>query len=451
MNSQQLGNVFEIETIQTMNILFIAPNVPYPLDNGGRIRVHALIKHLAANHQVDLIAFDRYGNGAAAVAALRTVCRHIELVPPPISAQFGKKRMHQSLSLLRRKPYQYIANYSPEMQRTLDRYLASHHYDIIQVEFSQMAYYRLPDYANCVLDQHNVEYEILYRTYKAQNDWRRRLYSFIEWQKFRRDEIRHCRQFPLCITTSARDRQMLQADAPATQFRVVPNGVDCAFFQDNEPTHNFEQSAVDANALLFTGTIDYHPNTDGLLFFLEQIFPRIVQRAPAVKFYIVGRNPPPVIQRYGDAPNVIVTGRVEDVRPYFARAAAVVVPLRTGGGTRLKILEAMAMGKPVISTRVGAEGIEARPGTDILLADDPDAFARTTVDLLQNGALRERLAGNGRALVTQKYDWKMVAQQLEQAYSELLSAKHSSSPGPHASFARNGSHHATVGESIGHG
>jgi glycosyltransferase involved in cell wall biosynthesis len=301
------------------------------------------------------------------------------------------------------------------MQATIDRCLRERTYDIIQVEFSQMAYYRFPSHANCVLDQHNVEYEILYRTYRAATDWGRRLYSFVEWKKFKRDEINNCRKFPVCLTTSERDKQVLAADLPLTDFKVIPNGVDCTYFSSNGHETEPQQPA-----LIFTGTINYHPNTDGLKYFLEDVFPLIRQQVPDVKFYIVGRQPPPEIQRYDQSPNIIVTGGVDDTRPYFEKATVVVVPLRIGGGTRLKLLEAMAMGKPVVSTSIGAEGTAVTPGQNIMLADEPGSFAQATVALLKKAALRKHLAVEGRKLVEEKYDWRAITQKLEQTYESLL-------------------------------
>lgn len=402
-----------------MKILFIVPNVPYPLDNGGRIRVYKLMESLAElGHEIDLLAFNRSESGPEPTEALQKICVNVHVVPLLERQRFVNKRKSQLRSLFQPTPYQYAALYSETMQDALNRIVQERKYDIIQFEFSQMGYHELPDYSNCVLDQHNVEAELLYRTYTTESGITRKLYSFVEWRKFQRDERAITDKFPICLTTSARDAEMLRDDAPKPDYHVIPNGVDCAFFAGNERT-----AVPDKNMLIFTGTIDYHPNLDGLKYFLDEVFPLIEEKVPDVKFYIVGRSPPALIQAYGDASeNIIVTGGVEDMRPYFDKAGVVVVPLRIGGGTRLKILEAMAMSKPVVSTSIGAEGIDTTPGTDILLADEPATFAQSVVDLLADDERQQNVGQAGRRLVEAKYDWHSIAKKLEQTYENFLAS-----------------------------
>lgn len=402
-----------------MEILFIVPNVPYPLDNGGRIRVYKLMESLAERgHTIDLLTFDRWETGPENAAAMQKICRHVNVIPLLERQRHENKRKSQLLSLFQRTSYQYAALYSEKMQEALDRIVQEREYDIIQFEFSQMCYLSMPDYSNCVLDQHNVEAELLYRTYTTESGLVRKLFSFVEWRKFHRDEVANTGKFPVCLTTSARDAEMLREEAPAPDYHVIPNGVDCAFFNTNgQPVE------PDENTIIFTGSIDYHPNREGLNFFLAEVFPLIEEKLPDVKFWIVGRNPPPEIQAYGDASdNIIVTGGVPDMPPYFDKAGVVVVPLRIGGGTRLKILEAMAMSKPVVSTRIGAEGINATADTNIVYADKPQDFAQAVVDLLCDEARRKSMGAAGRKLVEQEYDWRSIAVKLEETYEQILAA-----------------------------
>jgi len=409
-----------------MKILFIVPNVPYPLDNGGRIRVYKLMESLAKRgHEIDLLAFNRSESGPENAEALQKICKNVDVIPLLERQRFSNKRKSQLLSLFQRTPYQYTALYSERMQDVLTSIVQERDYDIIQFEFSQMSYHELPDYSNCILDQHNVEAELLYRTYTAESNLVRKLFSFIEWRKFSRDEINNIQKFPVCLTTSARDAEMLHDEAPKPEYSVIPNGVDCAFFSDDGRT-----AVPDKNTIIFTGTIDYHPNLDGLKYFLHEVFPLIEEKLPDIKFYIVGRSPPAMIQAFGDASqNIIVTGGVEDMRSYFDKAGVVVVPLRIGGGTRLKILEAMAMSKPVVSTSIGAEGIDTTPSTDILLADDPAAFAQSVVDLLADEERQRNMGQAGRRLVEAKYDWHSIAGQLEETYEHLLIKNSASATG----------------------
>ena len=200
---------------------------------------------------------------------------------------------------------------------------------------------------------------------------------------------------------------------------MVPNGVDSDFFTP-APSH----LPVEPWSLAFTGMMAYVPNHDGIKWFLDEVFPLIVQRVPKAKLYVVGKNPPPHITQR-ESESVRVTGTVPDVRPYVWKAAAYVVPLRMGGGTRLKIAEAMAMKKPIVSTRIGCEGIELVDGESALLADDPKSFADATVRLLEDQALAARLAGKGYLLAKAKYDWRSIGDTLDAIYREHL-------PGPGA-------------------
>lgn len=404
-----------------MRILFVNRELPYPADTGGRIRAHALLRQLARRHTVSLIAF---GDGdPEAVAALRQFCADVVTVPLAERQRRENKRKYQLLSLFSPRPYQYVAHYSPRMQAAIDAYLAANRVDLVHVEFAQMGYYRLPPTVPAVLDEHNVEYEILQRTYAATPPSPRKLYAYSEYRKFRRDELSICARFDACLTTSERDKAVLARAVSRTPFHVIPNGVDTAAYRP------LAQPDAAEKALLFTGTIDYYPNIDGLHFFMDQVFPLVRARVPEARFYIVGKDPPPQISRYAAAPGVTVTGYVQDVRPYYEKAAVVVVPLRVGGGTRLKIVEALALGKPVVSTTIGAEGIEVTDGENVLLADDAEAMARSIVRLLEDRSLRERLGRAGRRLAEERYDWNVIGDRLDRVYRELIGLPHGAGSG----------------------
>jgi sugar transferase (PEP-CTERM/EpsH1 system associated) len=404
-----------------MKILFITPELPYPPDSGGRIRIFSLIRNLADRHLVSLISFDREPEDAIRSQELKKICKDVIAVPLSTPQLPHNKRKYQLLSLFGKVPFQYVSYFSKEMQVAIDNYLREHVVDIISVEFAQMGYYRLPGHIARTLDQHNVEYEILYRSYINEPLSIRKLYNFIEWRKFRRNEVAICRDFSMCLTTSERDKEILRKDLPLTRFRVIPNGVDSLFF------NNDGSSFPDQNVVLFTGNIGYYPNTDATKFFVEEVLPLLRRQIPGVKFVVVGKEPPPEIRRYEADPGVMVTGYVDDTRDYFKKATVVVAPLRVGGGTRLKILEAMAMRKPVVATSVGAEGLDVAHGENILIADQPSQFAHAVSTLLRDEALRSKLAAAGRRLIEQRYDWKRITEQLETTYESLLNGQHTSS------------------------
>lgn len=397
-----------------MKILFVTPDIPYPLFNGGKIRTYFLLQHLAKKHDVTLISYDKDPANSTRVDVFKEFCREVIVVPLSKRQTSQEKRKTQFLSMFSAKPYQYYASYSLEMQQAIDQALANQPFDLIHVETAHMGYHHFPSQIPRALDQQNVEYDLLQRIYETEKLSIRKLYTYLEWKKFRRDELNICKQFSLCSVPSQRDKEVFQKSIPATPFEVVPNGVDSSFFQSNG------SSEPEESTILFTGSIDYYPNTDGLKFFIESVLPLIRKEVPNIHFIIAGRNPPPVIQQYETDPAITITGFVDDMRTYYNKAQVVVVPLRTGGGTRLKILEAMAMKKPIVSTSVGAEGIAVSPGEDILLADEPSTFAESTVRLLKDPQKRQALANDGHRLATEVYDWQAIAAKLTASYEDLV-------------------------------
>ena len=413
-----------------MRILWVTSYAPWPPDFGGARRTYHLIEQAArAGHQVHLLAFGDADpqRQAAARAALGRLCAAVELIVDPAAlpaaigdgdpAAVARKRRGQLRSLLSLRPYQYYAHHSTAMQARLDA-LAREPWDLVQVEFSQMGYYRLPAGVPAVLDLHNVEYEVLVRAAAARGGGvTRRLYNQAEAVKFRRDEPRLWRHFTALLTTSERDRQQVLAQAPGLPVTVVPNGVDTAFFHPAPPDHTVANSAP---TVVFTGMMAYYPNQDGVLYFAEQIWPLVRREIPAARLLVVGTDPPPVIRALADGPSgITVTGAVPDVRPYVWEAAVCVVPLRMGGGTRLKIVEALAMEKAVVSTTIGCEGLDVTPGRTLEIADTPATFAAATVALLRDPARRAALGRAGRARALAAYDWTAAARPMLAQWDHL--------------------------------
>lgn len=397
-----------------MKILFITPDLPYPLHNGGKIRTYSLLHNLAKKHDVTLISYDKNPSDTTRSSVFEEFCTKVIVVPLEKRQTIDEKRKVQLLSILSTKPYQYFSSYSPRMQQVIDEALESEKFDLVHVETAHIGYHSFPSDIPRVLDQQNVEYDLLHRTYENEQLSIRKLYTYLEWKKFQRDELRICSQFSLCTVPSERDKEVFQQDIPSTPFDVIPNGVDSHFFQADNSV------VAEENTILFTGTIDYYPNTDGLKFFIEEVFPLIRAEIPDIHFVIAGRNPPPIIQQYESDDNITITGFVDDMRTYYNKAQVVVVPLRIGGGTRLKILEAMAMNKPIVSTTIGAEGIAVDAGENISLADEPADFANATIRLLKDETERRRLAENGKRLATDIYDWQAISERLAESYEEVV-------------------------------
>lgn len=401
----------------------LTPYAPYPPRFGGAVRVYHLVRMLAREHQVHLLCFAS-PEERAAVGPLRDICADVETVDHPPGAR--RKRLYQLRSVVVR-PYSYYTSYSPVMAATLARLLAQRRFDLVQLEFGDMApYYEVPATIPRVLDEHNVEYQLLERSSRQGRSALRRLYNRLQAWKLRHAELAACRRADAILTTSEVDRAALAPDVPEVPIRVIPNGVDSSFFTpDGGPE--------DPRSVLFTGAIDYYPNTDGVLSFAAEVWPRIRAVAPEAMFTVVGKDPPPRVRALA-RDGIVVTGTVPDVRPWMRRAAVFVVPLRVGSGTRLKILEALATGRAVVSTSLGCEGLDVTPGDDILVADTPQAFADAVVRCLRDPGLRERLGARGRALVERRYRWEAIGNALSDVY-DLVGAGRRARAEPHRSGA----------------
>jgi polysaccharide biosynthesis protein PslH len=390
-----------------LDVLVVAPYLPYPPWFGGAARIFHLLRVLAREHRITLLAFASPAERDMA-RPLWDLCTAIHTVQHPVGARW--RRLYQARSLVG-SAYFYYAYHSRQMARALHAMLAHQTFDVVQVEFSQMGYYRLPPTAVRILDEHNVEHRLLERIWRHERDPLRRIYSSVQARKFRRDELAACRRADAVLTTSLDDRDVLAPCLEATPIRVVPNGVDTEFFRPGG-------GQEDPVGLLFTGAMNYAPNADGVLHFCSEILPAIHASIPETSLAVVGRNPPARIQSLG-TDKIAITGTVRDVRPWMDRAAVFVVPLRVGGGTRLKILEAMACGRAVVSTSLGCEGLDVTNEDDILIADTPMAFANAVVRCLRDPGLRRRLGARGRALVEGRYRWEAIGHGLSDFYREM--------------------------------
>lgn len=411
--------------IGRLRILFVTPYLPSPARFGGQRRLHGLIAGLAASHEVSVISLvDPSEDQSESVRATEIYCRHVVTVPNHrYAAGPTTKRLLQIWSLLSSRSYERLVHREVGFDSALHALLAAERFDVVHFEFPHMAPARprsasgLATGPAFLLDEHNIEYDLARQVATAGRSALRRAYSAINWRKVHTEERGVWARFDGCTLTSARDEGMLLADAPETRTAVVPNGVDLDFFHRGVGAEERAPAT-----LLFFGAIDYYPNTDAVLFFTREIFPLLRSRVPRVRLSIVGRRPPPPIIALRSA-YVDVTGGVEDVRPHLERASVVIVPLRIGGGTRLKILEALAMGKAVVSTSVGAEGLDVVPERDLLVADDPEQFAAQIKRLLDDPDLAARLGAAGRRLVEAQYSWAASVSRLSAFYGEVIEAR----------------------------
>ena len=323
-----------------------------------------------------------------------------------------------SVGAIRRMPLVQSFHYDRQLAQKIHELTSHDLYDIIHVEFSFFASYlaAVPPHSQAkkILSMHNVESIRFERELQYKVPISRRLVIQGDRLFFREWEKKAIRQFDGIATVSGLEKKWIQHHAPAALVELVPNGVDTHYFcpTDTSPTPS----------LVFTGLMNHPPNVDAALWFSDEILPRLHHQHPTLRFNIVGRKPHPTVLALGGRKGIHVTGEVADIRPYIAESLALVVPLRSGGGTRLKILQAMAMGRPVISTKLGAEGLEVTPGVNILIAENPTEFVNHILRLTASPKEAERLGQAGRRLVEEKYDWQTCLRGLENLYEKVLGA-----------------------------
>lgn len=401
-----------------MNILFLISQIPYPLDTGAKIRSYNLIKHLVQHHQITLVSFQNTTEDIQKVHALRNFCTDVKTIPRSDVNRTINKYGLLFLNLFSYYPYNIQKQYSRKMERVIANWTNEGKFDLLhcdslQVSRNALSLNSLPK----ILTEHNLESVIFRRYCEKETNLIKKLYIYLQWLKLRRYEEMACKSFDYCVACSEHDKKILSDMVDSQKIHVIPNGVDTEYFRPTNHHLSLRTYSPQPNSLIFTGSMDWLPNEDAMVYFTSCIFPLIKKKIPKVMLSIVGRNPTKKLKGLTKEDRSIeVTGRVDDVRPYIARSSVYVVPLRIGSGTRLKILEAMAMGKPVISTTIGCEGIEATPGENIMVADDPKDFAEKTVELLRDSELRQKIGRAGRLLVEERYDWQRIAKLLDHVW-----------------------------------
>jgi sugar transferase (PEP-CTERM/EpsH1 system associated) len=408
-----------------MRILWLKSDLLLPLDKGGKLRTWHLMRHLARRHAITYLAFAEPATPASDIAGMSEVAARVETVPR-IEPAKGTPRFYAdaALHLLDPLPYAVGKYRSRAFRARLRQLLASEAFDLIVCDFLFPAV-NLPERLPCpaVIFTHNVESEIWRRHADTKRGVPGRLLYGAQYRRMVRYEGRALARFDGVLAVSDVDRDTftrLYPGAINAPIHVVQTGVDTDYFRpiDKSPPLRPPDSAL--RHLVFTGSMDWLPNEDAMLHFCRDVLPVIRADEPETTLTIVGRAPTPAVRKLADdCRGVQVTGRVDDVRPYVEQAAAYIVPLRIGGGTRLKIFEAMAMGKAVVSTTVGAEGLPVDDGLHLVLADEPDAFARAVVSLLREPARRAALGSAARALVVERYDWSAVAGALDRALQDI--------------------------------
>ena len=398
-------------------ILWVKVGGLWPLNMGGRLRSFHTIAELAKRHRVTVLTTHGPADDPNALATQLAGCERVVSVPYAIP-KAGTPAFAAALARSWLSPYpaDLWKCRIPALQAHV-RQAISAGTDVCVADFL-VAEPNVPHTGSTptILFEHNVEYMIWKRLHEVERRPVRRALLALEWRKMRRYEARACRRARLTIAVSEADRALLAAQAPGADIRAIPTGVDTAYFH---PNGTGEKPAT----LVFTGSMDWYPNEDAILQFIATTLPEVRRHVPGITLAVVGRNPSARLKEAGAAAGVQVTGTVADVRPHVAEAAVYIVPLRIGGGTRLKIFEALAMGKAVVSTTVGAEGLPIVPGEHYLQADTPADFARTVVALLADPDRRRALGQAGRQLVEARHSWAQIGAQFEAYCEEVASAR----------------------------
>jgi sugar transferase (PEP-CTERM/EpsH1 system associated) len=387
-----------------VRILWLKSELLHPTDKGGRIRSYQMLKHLKRDHEVTYLA-PSAADDRDSLHRASEYCHRIVTVPwreaPRFSPRFYKGLARNLLSPL---PYAIEKYRCRAMTEQIGRELRRESYDAVVCDFLVPSINIPRSVASAsVLFQHNVESIIWRRHYETQSGTLRRAYFRNQWQKMLSYESSACRRFDAVVAVSTPDRDFIREHYEVSEVYEVPTGVDTEYFRPLEGNRR-------PCELVFTGSMDWMPNEDAILHFVDRILPLIAQSFPNVRLTVAGRSPGPRLQSLSRSnPRVRITGCVEDIRPYIAQAAVCIVPLRIGGGTRLKIYEAMAMGKPVVSTSIGAEGLPLLDGKDLLIADDAEQFANAVIRLLRDPDTGAKLGRHGRSVVSERFGWQRAA------------------------------------------
>lgn len=400
-----------------MKILWVKAGGLVPPDTGGKIRSYNILRELARQHSVTFFSFyaalDSDLHPELKDVFDRVVCVPLALPQPKSLAEIRD----YSIRLLSRQPYNITKYCRSEVRRRLQALLKQETYDVILCDFMIAAGVIPWDWpAPKVLFTHNVEAAIWRRHYEVATNPLWKAASWWEWRKMEAAERKYLHLADKVLTVSETDRDMFASLVDAEKLAVIPTGVDVNYFQP-QPTEE------KANSLVFTGSMDWLPNEDAILYFVDAILPLIKQQVPDVSLEVVGRSPSRKLQALAEREkSVQLTGWVDDIRPFVAQGAVCIVPLRIGGGTRLKIFEAMAMSKAVISTSVGAEGLPVRSGENILLADTPKDFAQAVLSLLRDPSQRQRFGSAARTLVEENYGWRKIAESFAGVLAGVVSS-----------------------------
>lgn len=400
-----------------MNVLMLTQVLPYPPDSGPKVKTWNTIKYLIQKHEVTLVSFVR-GDQSEDVVHLRRYCQRMSFIRAvhtvPIERSIVQDGRAMARSLLTGQPWMMVRDDRRAMRRLVDRLAAETSFDVVHADQLNMAQYALRvQGVPRLLDAHNALWLLYKRLERTMAHGLRKWLLARDWRLLKRYEGQMVRDFDAVLAVTGKDKTaLLEAAGVNREIAVIPIAVDT---EEVRPVAR----QPDANHILHIGTMYWPPNIDGVWWFIQKIYPLIRRQRPDVVFDIVGSRPPQVLQALGDDDaSINVAGYVTDPTSYLEQAGVFIVPLRAGGGMRVKILNALAQGIPTVSTTLGAEGIAVTPDKDILIADEASEFATACMRLLNDPDLRDQLARNSRRLIENMYDYRHACRDIERVYAQ---------------------------------
>jgi len=397
-----------------MKILFTCKEFPHSRVIGGPIIIYSRLKHLSKKHLVSLAAFS-HEEDKKHISSVQAFCHDLKLIPFPKKRSFVKKTWDFATS--RVPPYFLRTHGTKKMTDTIRDMVQKDRYDFVIAEYSVMGQFIHNNFllssVKKIVSVHECYYLARLKDFHHYKWGFNKLKEAINLKGLKKYEFDMYHKADKVLTLTSQGKEELLRIRPDLNISVVPHGVDTNHFSFS-PFENKEKN------IIFVGNYLHYPNVDAVLYFYREIWPRVKSLIPEIKFYIVGQAPPPEIKNLTQDKNIIVTGKVDDVAPYIRKGYAFICPVRLGGGFRGKILEAMSMGRPIVSTPLGAEGIPATHRENIILADEPEAFAEGLYELMNDDGLYQRIIKNARKLVEDKYSWEKGAEALEKVLESMM-------------------------------
>lgn len=396
-----------------MNILFLSTNYPYPVDSGHNIRTFNTLKYLSKENNIFYLAFSKKRDDVNKIDPIKKMCKSVDIFFIP--DDFNKLRMLLSLFQNLFSFYPYIANkyYRKNMKKRLNEIIQNNKIDIIHFDLLHLSRYldnsiEIP----YTLTEHNVESSRLLTILNNNKNYFFKIYMYLQYKKLMKFETENCPKYETCISVSTEDAETLRKMCPDSNLTIIPNGVDIDYFKPclDKPL---------SNGMAWVGGMGDIYNKEAVNYFCKKIFPVIKDKINDVKFTVIGKNPTKEVLKLSSN-NVNCVGYVDDIRPYIHRATIFVAPIISGGGTKLKVLNALSMGKAVVTTSVGAEGIEVTNYENIIIEDEPEKFARKVIELLNSPRQVQEIGKKARELILDKYDWNKIGKKHNRLYLKIV-------------------------------